>query len=83
MPGFFSGATPDVATLLLFFCLFLMVGIAWTVRKLNNVNRQLDNANRQLSDANSKLERGAGGSPWTERGAVAEPDIFLRSAARR
>jgi len=56
-PGFFSEATLDFATLLLFFCLFLLVGIAFTVRKLNNVNRQLNNANRQLNDANGKLER--------------------------
>ena len=56
-PGFFPDARPNFATLLLFFCLFLLVGIAFTVRKLNNVNRQLNNANRQLNDANSKLER--------------------------
>ena len=56
-PGFFSPVRHDIATVLLFFCLFLLVGIACTVRKLNNVNRQLNNSNKQLSNANSQLER--------------------------
>jgi len=56
-PGVFSKVTPDFVTLLLFFCLLLLVGIGWTVRKLNNLNSRLNNANRQLNDANSKLER--------------------------
>jgi PAS domain S-box-containing protein len=55
--GVFSNVMPNFVTLLLLFCLCLLVGIACTVRKLNNLNRQLNSANRQLSDANSKLER--------------------------
>ena len=56
-PGFFSDARPNFATLLLFFCLFLLVGIAFTVRKLNSVNRLLNHANSRLNHANSQLER--------------------------
>jgi len=37
--------------------LFLLVGIAYTVRKLNRVNRQLHDANSELKTANSQLER--------------------------
>ena len=56
-PGFFSYARPNFATLLLFFCLFPMVGIAFTVRKLNSVNRELNQANSRLNHVNSQLER--------------------------
>jgi len=55
--GGFSELRPDFVTLLLFFCVCLLVGIACTVRKLHKLNSQLNNANRQLNDANSKLER--------------------------
>ena len=56
-PGFFSEVALDFPTLLLFFCLFLLVGIAFTVHKLNNANRELNKANRQLNNANGQLER--------------------------
>jgi len=47
----------DFATVLLFICLCLLVGIAYTVRKLNVVNWQLNHANGRLSNANRQLER--------------------------
>ena len=56
-PGLVSDVRPHLATGLMFFCLFLLMGIAYTVRKLSNANRQLSHANSQLNDANSQLQR--------------------------
>jgi len=47
----------DFSTVLLFFCVCLLVGIAFTVRKLHVVNWQLNHANGRLSNANRQLER--------------------------
>jgi PAS domain S-box-containing protein len=57
--GMLPHLRPDFATLMLFACLFLMVGIAYTVRKLNSVNRQLNQANSRLNAVNRQLERQA------------------------
>ena len=56
-PGVFSDVRRVFATGLSFLCPVLLAGIAYTVRKLNRVNRQLSNANTQLSDAHNQLER--------------------------